>query len=76
MLKNCLTVVAKTSSESDLIIEISKYDEKGNLIHFKNSNGFEYTQEYDENNNMIHFKDNEISEYWKEYDRNGKTFIL
>ena len=33
-----------------------KYDENGNMIHYKNSDGFEEWWDYDENNNPIHYK--------------------
>ena len=36
---------------------IEDYDEKGNLIHSKNSSGNEWWNEYDEKGNLTHFKD-------------------
>ena len=42
-----------------------------NLIHYKDSNGYEYWNEYDVNNNLIHCKDSNGYEEWKEYDENG-----
>ena len=39
--------------------EIKEYDEKGNLIHHRDSTGFESWSEYDENNNEIHFRDSD-----------------
>ncbi|MCK9199310.1 MAG: hypothetical protein M0P49_06880 [Bacilli bacterium] len=67
--------------ESTTVFENWKeYDDKGNLIHFKTSDGFEYWNEYDEGN-LIHFKTNDGYESWSEYnnrklihfrDSNGK----
>ena len=37
--------------------EIKEYDEKGNLIHYRNPDGFEAWSEYDANNNLIHYRD-------------------
>ena len=36
----------------------TEYDDKGNLIHSKDSNGYEYerSNDYDNNGNLIHFK--------------------
>ena len=48
-----------------------KYDKKGNLIHFKDSNGYEYWNEYDENGNIIYHKNSDGFEEWNEYDENG-----
>lgn len=39
---------------------ISEYDENNNIIHYKNSTGFEEWYEYDENNNRI---DKKIFDY-------------
>ena len=57
-----------TETINDCLYE---YDYNGNLnlIHFKNSDGFEYWKEYDENNNLIHYKNSKGDEYWK--DSNG-----
>ena len=44
---------------------IMEYDENGNLIHYKNSNGFEEWYEYDENGNIIHIKDSDGFEFGK-----------
>ena len=40
-----------------LFKKLKEYDSKGNIIHYKNSNGFEEWWDYDENNNLIHHKD-------------------
>jgi hypothetical protein len=52
---------------------IREYDTNGNLIHFKNSAGFEYWCEYDSNGNEIYRKYSGSGgyEYWCEYDSNN-----
>ncbi len=51
-----------------------EHNEKGNIIHFKNSNNEEYWQEFDENNNLIHYKG--LNEHWFKYgENNEKTEI-
>ena len=37
-----------------------EYDENNNLIHYKDSKGFEEWYEYDENGNCIHYKDSNM----------------
>lgn len=49
-----------------------EYDENGNIVHYKNSNGYEYWREYDSNNNLIHSKDSDGEEYYYEYDEDGR----
>ena len=34
-------------------MEEREYDEKGNLVHYKNSDGREWWKEYDEKGNLI-----------------------
>ena len=51
--------------------DTKEFDERGNLIHFKDSSGYEYWQEFDKNNNEIHYKDSDGSEYWYKYDENN-----
>jgi YD repeat-containing protein len=36
-----------------------EYDEKGNVIHSKDSNGYEKWNEYDENGNLLNTKNND-----------------
>ena len=50
---------------------ITEYDSKGNEIHFKDSDGFEYWHEYDSKGNQIHSKDSGGREDWYEYDSKG-----
>ena len=44
-------------------------DSKGNIIHYKDSNGDESWREYDERDNRIHFKSSNGLEVW--YDSEG-----
>ena len=48
-----------------------EYDNNGNLIRYKDSNGYEQWYDYDENGNCIHNKDSNGFEYWNDYDENG-----
>ena len=50
---------------------IKEYDDKGNLIRFKNSNNFKYWYEYDDRDNLVHYKDSKGYEVWNEYDEKG-----
>ncbi len=53
--------------------EIMGYDERGNLIHYKCSNDFEWWRKYDENNNRIYFKGYLGSDYYEEWDKYDKN---
>ena len=46
-------------------------DNKGNVIHYKDSNGYERWYEYDSNNNLIHCKNSIGYEDWYECDSNN-----
>lgn len=46
-------------------------DSKGNVVHRKDSDGYESWYEYDENNNEIHYKNTNGYEVWYEYDENN-----
>ena len=48
-----------------------EFDSNNNLIHYEDSNGYEYWYEYDSNNNIIHQKNSNGYEYWYEYDSNN-----
>ena len=50
---------------------VYKYDEKGNKIYLRSTNGYEMWWEYDANGKMIHHKSNRGFEEWNEYDANG-----
>ncbi len=53
-----------------MVEEIKKYDNRGNIIYHKFSNGLEFWYGYDENNNHIYFKSSNGYEYWYKYDKN------
>lgn len=44
-----------------------EYDDRGNLIHRKNSDGYEQWYEYDDKGNIIHFKDRHEDGYGNEW---------
>ena len=48
-----------------------EYDYKGNLIHCKDSKGYESWRKYDSNNNLIHYKNSNGFESRRTYDSNG-----
>jgi YD repeat-containing protein len=52
--------------------EIREYDTNGNVIHSRDSSGYEWWREYDDNGNEIHSRDSIGFEVWREYDTNGK----
>jgi len=53
---------------------ITEYDKDGNIIHYKDSDGFEYWNKYDKNNNLIYHKDSDGDEYWNEYKNNNLIY--
>ena len=53
-----------------------EYDNNGNLIHYKDSKGFEEWYDYDENGNLIHYKDSNGCELWKGYDNKQNCLTL
>ena len=50
---------------------IREYDSNGNVIHYKDSDGYEEWWEYDTNGNEIYVKTSDGDEVWREYDVNG-----
>ena len=69
-----VTVNGKTLSKWVEVLSISEYDNNGNLIHYKNSDGKEEWNEYDNNGNLIHSKYSTYTDShdkWNEYDSNG-----
>jgi hypothetical protein len=46
---------------------ITKYDSNGNMIHFKNSYGYEYWCGYDEHNNIFFYLNTKDEIYWKKH---------
>ena len=70
---------SNNSKDNPEVIENSedyKYDENGNIIYQKFSNGLEAWYEYDENGEDIHYKDSNGFEYWKEYDKQGNLIHI
>lgn len=49
-----------------------EYDDRGNMIHCKNSFGLESWKEYNENNRTTHYKDSNGKEWFIEYGEDGK----
>ncbi len=66
-----LKVIKVVHKDEYVGFPVKEYDTNGNLIHYKDSNGYEYWDEYDTNGNLIHYKDSNGYEEWKEYDTNG-----
>ena len=52
----------------DIVID---YDDKGNMIHYKKSSGYERWCEFDNKGKLIHYKNSNGFEIWYEYDDNG-----
>ena len=52
--------------------EIKEYDEKGNVTHLRDSDGFEAWWEYDEKGNEIHYRNSTGRECW--YNEKGKKY--
>ena len=48
-----------------------EYNDNGNLLSIKSSDGRNAWFEYDKNGNEIHYKNSRGFEYWVEYDSNG-----
>jgi YD repeat-containing protein len=52
---------------------IKEYDTNGNIIHSRDSDGYEVWCEYDNNGKCIHFRDSDGYEVWYDYDTNGNV---
>ena len=52
------------------------YDESGNTLTYKTSNGFSYERTYDENGNKLTYKDSDGFSYEKTYDENGSDLTF
>ena len=61
-----LRVIPK--EEYNSIFQRTKFDERGNIIYYKTSNGFEVWRKFDKNNNMIYYKDSDGTECWRKFD--------
>ena len=46
---------------------IRKFNKQGNMIHYKNSDGYERWWEYDDNGKLIHYKNSNGYEEWWGY---------
>ena len=63
------------NSDGDVIYERNSngdeewYDNSGNLIRYRNSDGFEAWSERHSNGYLSHYRDNKGNEYW--FDENG-----
>ena len=66
------TLNGKTVNKLMSIYSICEYDEKGNEIHYKDSDNTELWDEYDANGNNVYSKNIYGDETWFEYDANGK----
>ena len=64
----------KEQSETGCFESFFEYDEKGNCILFRNSEGREVNYKYDEKGNWIYSKDNEGNEVWNKY--NDKNQLI
>ena len=51
--------------------EFKKYDKRGNLIYYRNSDTYESWAEFDDNNNELSFKNSNNYGYWCKYDENN-----
>jgi len=60
-----------TTADDNETPEVTEYDDRGNLIHSKDSDGYEAWREYDANDNMIYYRNSKGFEWWREYDANN-----
>jgi YD repeat-containing protein len=61
-----------TTRHVDSSNTIREYDNNGNLIHHRTSDGYAWWREYDANGKVIHYRDSNGREKWNEYDEHGK----
>ena len=73
MLMASVTLAKPTHYVNNTWYECNQYDldSKGNKIHMKNSNGYEWWYDYDSKGNMIHEKWSDGDETWYDYDYKG-----
>ena len=55
---------------------IAKYDNFGNLVYYKDPDGYEFWKEYDSKNRLIRFKDSKGYDFQKEYDLKPKKVVI
>ena len=53
-----------------------KYDDRGNLVYIRYSDGHEQWYKYDRDNNQIHCKTSNGYESWQEYDKNNNEIYF
>ena len=70
--KNNILIYRKIFKSDSSFWEESWFDDNGNEIHGKDSDGFEFWEEYNQDNTPQHYKTNDGCEMWWEYDENGK----
>ena len=52
---------------------IIEEDSKGNVVHYKDSDGYEWWSEYNKRGKEFHHKDNDGFKRWSEYDKRGNA---
>jgi YD repeat-containing protein len=62
-----------TTRHVDSSNTIREYDTNGNVIHSRDSNGYEVWYDYDTNGKCIHSRNSHGHEWWYEYDNNGNV---
>lgn len=55
---------------------IAKYDNFGNLVYYKDLDGYEFWKEYDSKNRLIRFKDSKGYDFQKESDLKPKKVVI
>ena len=53
-----------------------EYDPKGNLIHYKDSSGYESWYHYNEQNKIVHYHNSHGEERWYTYDDNNNIVYI
>jgi YD repeat-containing protein len=52
-------------------VPLIERDKRGNITHYKNSDGYEWWCEYDEHENTTYYKHSNGIEFWQEYDEHS-----
>ena len=66
MKREGLEKIEKPVETKPMVEPLREYDERGNCIHYKNSDGFEWWSEFDERGNEVHHKNSDGFESWRE----------
>ena len=69
-------VVLASCGAGKVKVSVAEYDENGNEIHHKDSDGDEQWYDYDKGGNLIHRKNSNGYEAWWEYDENGSFKLV